>query len=119
MLFGPDMDVLQRLMFFGPVSDGFELPEKISFNAALRASKTRVPLLVGSMLNETNLFQCETLPSDMSQQASADYLLKAVRALVPSSTLSSEVVANVLRDKYAGYSDGRGAVMAMSRWVTL
>jgi len=114
LLFGSGMDVVERMMFLGPVSDGFELPENISFNAALRASKHRVPLLVGSTLNETNLFQCETLSRNLSQHASVEYFLKVLKAVIPSSDLSAEVVANVLRDKYAGYSDGRGAVMAMS-----
>ena len=64
--FGPGMDMVTRLLNFGPVSDGYELPLGEDFMDAFSKSKVKIPLMIGSNLNETNLFQCVDLKGKMT-----------------------------------------------------
>jgi len=54
------------MLMFGPTADGFEMPVGSSLVAEMRRHPPRVPLLLGSNLNETSLFLCESLKEHMS-----------------------------------------------------
>eukprot|EP00928_Gymnodinium_smaydae_P045299 TRINITY_DN30219_c0_g1_i1.p1 TRINITY_DN30219_c0_g1~~TRINITY_DN30219_c0_g1_i1.p1 ORF type:complete len:577 (-),score=59.81 TRINITY_DN30219_c0_g1_i1:119-1849(-) len=106
-------DFTSRAMFFGPVSDGYELPESTSFIQATKSANPHVPLLLGSNLNETNLFLCmdSGLSSDIGWQDAANFLLHHVQVIVPGTKLTVASMEQLLQ-KYRNFATPREAVMA-------
>merc|ERR1712216_12385 len=51
-----------------PVADGYELDEGETLMMALANRTPQVPLLIGSNMNETSLFQCGNLKADMNAE---------------------------------------------------
>jgi len=112
VFFGGGSDFMSRAMFFGPVSDGFELPENMTFPQAVEAAKPNVPLLIGTNLNETNLFLClDKSLSKISWPHAAKYLLDKVAMLFPGSNATVTTMEQVLQ-QYSNFATPRDAVMA-------
>jgi carboxylesterase type B len=103
--------MINRLMSFGPVSDGYELPEDSTFEDAMNIAKPNMPLLIGSTANESNLFLCES-SSSMSADAAKSYLLGKLRGAFPYSPATAADVDEVMNE-YAGFPNPRAALMAL------
>jgi len=112
-IFGQGIDTTNRMVTFGPVSDGYELPRGVSFLQALAAAKFETPLLIGSTLNETTLFQCPNLKSKMAQPEADEYLMNKERYIFPNNSFSKEDLQAVT-EQYAQFSDVRAKTMAVS-----
>lgn len=105
-------DFIERALYFGPVSDGFELPVNTTFVQAMKAAKPTARLLIGTNLNETNLFLCLDKSSKLSSwQDAAKYLLAKVQLLAPGVHVTEATMEQLLQH-YQNFATPREAVMA-------
>eukprot|EP00933_Yihiella_yeosuensis_P000749 TRINITY_DN10116_c0_g1_i2.p1 TRINITY_DN10116_c0_g1~~TRINITY_DN10116_c0_g1_i2.p1 ORF type:complete len:446 (-),score=78.61 TRINITY_DN10116_c0_g1_i2:65-1357(-) len=95
-----DHDVFSRMVTFGPVSDGFELPLNTSLEEVFTKVRPRKPLLVGTTQNETNLWYCgpKGAPEGMSWSQASSWL----RNQLSEAHHSSAALTEKKMDKYLG-----------------
>jgi len=114
LVFGPGYDLYKRMFTFGPVSDGFELPEKVNLLQALKVAKSKKPILLGSNLNESNLFYClDKLPKNLNQTSAKQNIFDKVKFIFPHSAMTHEDV-DAIMDDYMGYLKPEDAIKQFS-----
>jgi len=91
--------------FWYPRADGYELDEGETVMSALEKQKTRIPLLIGSNLNETSLFQCGSLQANIDANQAKQSVVDLVRNQVTGQNLSPAAAQELM----AGYAVGPGA----------
>jgi len=114
LVFGPGFDLYKRMFSFGPVSDGFELSENASLLQELDAAGSTKSVLLGSNLNESNLFYClDKLASNLSQDEAKQGMLDRAKFMFPKSTMSAADVEAIM-DQYLKSETPQTATMEFS-----
>eukprot|EP00929_Paragymnodinium_shiwhaense_P055114 TRINITY_DN27645_c0_g1_i1.p1 TRINITY_DN27645_c0_g1~~TRINITY_DN27645_c0_g1_i1.p1 ORF type:complete len:591 (+),score=118.17 TRINITY_DN27645_c0_g1_i1:74-1846(+) len=100
----PTDDMAKRMLAFGPVSDGFETPQDKTLPELLRERPPKFPLLLGSNLNETNLFLCTDsgLKSKTTADAVDSWSASIVQYMYPKVQVDARQVGQ-MRSLYLSY----------------
>lgn len=112
-LFGMGVDVVDRMLNFGPVSDGYELPEGTDLVKEFQLRKATAPLMLGSVMNETNLFQCTGLHPFLTEKEGSEYLLKKEQFAFPNNTFDMSAVETIMSE-YGGFPTPKKRTMAIA-----
>eukprot|EP00930_Biecheleria_cincta_P037882 TRINITY_DN26032_c0_g1_i1.p1 TRINITY_DN26032_c0_g1~~TRINITY_DN26032_c0_g1_i1.p1 ORF type:complete len:583 (-),score=90.36 TRINITY_DN26032_c0_g1_i1:22-1770(-) len=114
LVFGAGYDLYKRMMTFGPVSDGFELPDKVNLLQALKVARSKKSVLLGSNLNESNLFFCiDKLPSNLNRTSAKQNVFDKAKFIFPDGAMTNTDVDAVM-DDYMGHLKPEDAIKEFS-----
>eukprot|EP00931_Biecheleriopsis_adriatica_P030579 TRINITY_DN18019_c0_g2_i1.p1 TRINITY_DN18019_c0_g2~~TRINITY_DN18019_c0_g2_i1.p1 ORF type:complete len:596 (-),score=109.94 TRINITY_DN18019_c0_g2_i1:132-1919(-) len=110
------LDYVNTLMAFAPTADGYEIPLGSTLLAEMQRQPPKVPLLIGTNLNETSVFFCGELKDDLTESGAIDYVRQIAKAR-SNLDFTDDALRAVMRFYPVGpggFDNWRAAVLGLS-----